>query len=451
MEDRLRCDACPWADVRVPVLDPRGWSNAQVERALRSLERIRRETDAATALLVAALPEDRDSVTSLARTVGVSAREARRRRDIASVVSAIPEAHALLASGAVSVEHIAALRSVVSLPGVRDLAQSAPGVSPEVFAHEVRRFQLASEHGNDTAARQHSLRRLSFFDGPEGMVGLSGLLPPHEGATLKASVLALVDSRWKAEHPERARELGGNGGDSREQRAVDAFLELTGITPSASRAPSLSGEPRATRVATAKPANIVVFDLQKYEAEMLDHGPVPVTASLFEAARRSLYVLYTNSEGDILKFARARREPSVAQRLAVLVRDRHCVYADCHAPPSACSVHHFNEWLRDHGHTDVEVLGLLCDPHHRHLHVGNLKATRESGGSVTIRDRETGSVVARASPKRVAAQTRPHEFVEFGRCGSSSPAEARSAVALRDGWTLPPKGALVQLTTSKPR
>ena len=392
-------ETCPWAALRVPVVDPTEWTTDQVRSGLRSLERIRRETDAASALLVAALPENRDSVTDLARTIGVSAREARRRRDIATVIDSIPETQALLASGSVSTEHIVSLRPVIALPGVADLARSAIGTSPEAFGEQVQQFRLASEHGTDTAAQQHSLRRFRTYDGPEGMIGLSGLLPPEQGARLKATIAALVDARWKTEHPERARQLGGHGGDSHEQRAADALLELTGIVAS-NPAPHETGP---TRVATAKPATVVVFDIDRYQAEMLDHGPVPVTESLFDETRRSLYVLYTNSTGEIVKFARTRREPSVSQRLALMVRDRHCTYPDCHAPPAACSVHHFDEWHLDNGHTDVEVMGLLCDQHHRHVHVENLKVSREPDGSITIRDRENGAAVARASPPALAA------------------------------------------------
>ena len=151
------------------------------------------------------------------------------------------------------------------------------------------------------------------------------------------------------------------------------------------------------------PATIVVFDIDRYEAELLDHGPVPVTASLFEQAKAALYVYFKNGKGEILKFGRARRDPSIAQRLAVMARDRGCDYGDCDAPVSACSIHHFDEWLRDNGFTDVEVLGLFCDPHHRHIHLKNLRAVRELDGSVTIIDQTTGAVVARASPKQKAA------------------------------------------------
>ena len=412
-------DRSPWANVHVQSVQPVGWARETLLAGLRSLERIRRETEAAAALLLAALPDDRDATAAHARNTGVSAREARRQRAVAAVVAAVPEAQELLASGRVSAEHVAALKTVLDKPGVGVLARRAIGVPPEQFARDVERFRLDLEQGDDTTARQRALRRLRFFRGSEGMVGLSGLLPPLEGATLKTMLQAIVDARWKALHPERAHELGGHGGDSTEQRMADALLELTGVSaPSggvadeghdvdavhdAGVSPFSLPTPGPTRVHTSKPAVVVVFDIDKYEAELLDHGPIPVTESLFDQTRAQLYLYFKNARGEILKFGRARRDPTFAQRLAVMVRDRHCIFAGCDAPASACDVHHLNEWLLDQGFTDVEVLGLFCHPHHRHLHVENLRAVREPDGSVTILERATGIVVARASPKRWAA------------------------------------------------
>lgn len=469
----------PWPAIHVPIADPTGWTASEIHAGLRALERIRRETEAATAVLIAALPETRDSVTSLARETGISTREARRRRDIAAVAGAVPGALALLGSGIVSGEHVAALMPAIGKAGVGELAVSAVGTSPEDFVRAVEQFRLAGEHGEDTAQRQRALRRLRFFKGPEGMVGINGLLAPIDGATLQSVLTAILDARYRLEHPERAAVLGGHGGDTYEQRMADALLEITGITPSTQAKPaaptdedtsgggSLSsghdpgpfrdadvdpgggvapgdagrdhgidrddeapgesvpasasvpmsappttakGSPSTaspseaspnpaspTIVKTAKPAVIILFDVDKFEAELLGQGPLPVTASLFDRARNDLYYCFQNMHGEILKFGRARRDPTPIQRLAVIAHDRHCIYPGCFAPPDRCAVHHLNEWLIDQGFTDVEVLGLFCHPHHRHLHLNNLVAFRESDRAVTIRDRRTGAIVARAT------------------------------------------------------
>ena len=465
--------AGPWVDVRVPMVQPQGWAVRHLEAGLRELERVRREAEAASALLLAAMPQNRDSVANLARKCGISNREARRRRDVAAVVEAMAGALELLGSGAVSAEHVAALAPVINKPGAAALLDSASSRSPEDFARDVEQFRIDSEGSEDVAKRQRALRALRFFAGPSGMVGLNGLLPPVEGATLKNMVAALVDAQWRLDHPERAETLGGPGGDTHEQRMADALLALAGVTPwstgvtdggsgqagrrggpvsrskSSSAMPGseastdssgegdsldesethgegdsgalndveggcdgeachgrgVSGEggrdPHVERsrttvqVKTAKPAVIIMFNVDLWEATLSGHGPIPVTPSLFDRARSDLYYCFQNMTGEVLKFGRSRHDPTPIQRLAVIARDKHCIYPGCHAPPERCDIHHLNEVARDQGATDVDVLGLFCTPHHRHLHLNSLVAMREPDGSVTVRDRGTGIAVAR--------------------------------------------------------
>ena len=57
-------------------------------------------------------------------------------------------------------------------------------------------------------------------------------------------------------------------------------------------------------------------------------------------------------------------------------------------------------WRQDHPER-ADTLGghdVFCDAHHRHLHVGQLKADREADGTVTIRIRATGEIITRATP-----------------------------------------------------
>ena len=422
----------PWDDVSVGTIIPDGWSLERIEDGLRVLERIRRQVDSASAALVAAMPDCRDAVVGLVRVTGVSASEARRRRLIAAVVRESPVAARLLAAGLLSGEHVAALAPIRDhVEDLNVLAMWSVGKLPEDVRHEVEQVRLSHVGGTDAAARHQALRRLVISTGPEGIVAISGLLPPREGALLESLLRSVMDADWRSEHPERAGTLGGHGGDSRDQRRLDALLQLLGIvappapgvpiadagtpvTPSAQPAPPTDdpvavdgfvdhctdvadaggGRMRPVRGASAKPAIVIVFDVDRYEAEILGRGPIPVTPDLFDTARADLYYFFKNTRGEILKFGRAKRDPTAAQRLAVEVRDRHCIYPSCRVPASRCQVHHLNEWLIDQGFTDVEVLGLFCDAHHRHLHTRQLVATRQPDGTVVIRIRASGEVIA---------------------------------------------------------
>jgi hypothetical protein len=62
--------------------------------------------------------------------------------------------------------------------------------------------------------------------------------------------------------------------------------------------------------------------------------------------------------------------------------------------------------VKDQGFTDVEVMGLFCKSHHRHIHVNDLVVIREPGGAVTIKNRRTGAIeaqTAKQTPNRQQA------------------------------------------------
>ena len=176
-----------------------------------------------------------------------------------------------------------------------------------------------------------------------------------------------------------------------------------GVSGEGGRDPHVERSRTTVQVKTAKPAVIIMFNVDLWEATLSGHGPIPVTPSLFDRARSDLYYCFQNMTGEVLKFGRSRHDPTPIQRLAVIARDKHCIYPGCHAPPERCDIHHLNEVARDQGATDVDVLGLFCTPHHRHLHLNSLVAMREPDGSVTVRDRGTGIAVAVARPPNADA------------------------------------------------
>ena len=439
-EETAGCD--PWSLLAIPVVEPAGWTGSMVDAGLRSLDRLRGELEAASALLVGARPDDRDATAALSRLSGISNREARRRRAVAAVVAGVAGAADRLREGDVTVEHLASLRPVIDKPGVDALLAAAAGMSPEDFGRAVQQYRLSLEHGDDVTARQHAARSLRFSSGPDGMVRLTGLLPPLPGVTLRTMLEAIRDANYRREHPDRASVAGGHDEDSRDQRLADALLELARITPTRAATPPSSETPveggsiSLTRdastdvdepggcktggnepdghptvpaeqppvdVTTSKPATVVVVNLERFQAELLNHGPIPITAPLFDHLKRDVYLCYVNEKGEVLKYVRGRRAPSLLQKLAVWARDLRCQYPGCDATAAMSQIHHVNEWLADQGFTDIDLLILLCWAHHKHLHVNQLIAARENDGTVSIRIRATGELIATAAPKQIAA------------------------------------------------
>jgi hypothetical protein len=148
---------------------------------------------------------------------------------------------------------------------------------------------------------------------------------------------------------------------------------------------------------------LIVFNVDEFKANLLGHGPVPVTPSLFDQTPAEPDYLFENMSGEVLRFGRSRRAPSVMQRLAVMARDGHCLWPGCFVPPDRCDVHHFQEWMQDQGVTDVELIGLSCGAHHQHVHVENLYVVREVDGEITIQDRSTHAVIVRGVSRKKMA------------------------------------------------
>ena len=242
------------------------------------------------------------------------------------------------------------------------------------------------------------------------MVRLTGLLPPLPGVTLRTMLEAIRDELARITPTRAAATPSGDasveGGSI--SLARDASTDLdeagggrTGVEPTAQ--PTVRAEQPPIDVTTSKPATVVVVNLERFQAELLNHGPIPVTASLFDHLKRDVYLCYVNEKGEVLKYVRGRRAPLLLQKLAVWARDLRCQYPGCDAAATMSQIHHVNEWLADQGFTDIEVLILLCWAHHSHLHVNRLIATRENDGTVSIRIRATGELIATAAPKQIAA------------------------------------------------
>ena len=80
-----------------------------------------------------------------------------------------------------------------------------------------------------------------------------------------------------------------------------------------------------------------------------------------------LQTVVVDDRGELLALGRRRRLFTPGQTRAIVVRDRHCVFPGCDAPPSQCETHHVTHWEHG-GATDVTNGTLLCHHHHKILH-----------------------------------------------------------------------------------
>lgn len=75
------------------------------------------------------------------------------------------------------------------------------------------------------------------------------------------------------------------------------------------------------------------------------------------------------TNGRVLDLGRSTRKFPAHQRIAIVYRDRGCVFPGCTEPPEHCEVHHVDFW-RDGGVTSVDNGALTCVSHHHLAHLG---------------------------------------------------------------------------------
>lgn len=91
-----------------------------------------------------------------------------------------------------------------------------------------------------------------------------------------------------------------------------------------------------------------------------------------------------NSEGVILDYGRAVKDPPPELYNAVVLRDQHCRGPGCDRPAAWCHVHHVNWWERDRGFTSINNLVLLCPRCHGLVHRKGWKARLYVNGDFEI-------------------------------------------------------------------
>ncbi|HEX6445348.1 MAG TPA: DUF222 domain-containing protein [Streptosporangiales bacterium] len=71
--------------------------------------------------------------------------------------------------------------------------------------------------------------------------------------------------------------------------------------------------------------------------------------------------------GELLYYGRTRRTAPPALKQALFVRDGGCAFG-CDTPLEYLDAHHVQEWAKDHGHTDINQMCLVCGIEHGWIH-----------------------------------------------------------------------------------
>ena len=369
-----------------------GLSGPELRGLAGTLGRIKNKADSVLCEVAAAVSQGGAGGAAaevLQDSVRMSGREARRVARVAEQLASMPNTAERLASGDITMDHATALANAAeqcgsdTVDGDAGLLERAGVVSSDVFAKEARGFaaRQSPDRGEARLERQRRARTASMFvDRDTGMGRVCTDFDPISFNLVEQAIDNRTDTLWRADggrdgKPDLIRTSG--------QRRADAIFELiTGrnadtrqpaaglpanghLTDSGNRAGS-NGRVRVSNQLVVV-ADIGVIDGTHPDGrcEIIGTGPVPPSVIGQLSPDTALAGMIFGGDGRPLWLGLSRRLASVAQHLAVAVRDRGCV--NCGAPMHRCEIHHVREW-ENGGPTDIDNLAALCGPHHRQHH-----------------------------------------------------------------------------------
>lgn len=247
-----------------------------------------------------------------------------------------------------------------------------------------RQFRTACSHllsilrpGEDdeaVARAQHQSRCLTERPGPGGLTDFLVRADPTSAAYIRACIMAL-----SAPAPDE------NGADPRTpgQRRFDALLTI--IQRGMTARPDQTATPNVTLIVTMT-AEQFAGDEQGAAVTDSEH-PLPAGRARRLACLAGVVPAVLGAGSAVLDLGWTRRLASPAQRLALLLRDRHCTFAGCSIPANWCAAHHLTWWSRG-GRTDLDQMALLCQRHHTLVHDRDLQGVVAADGRVSWQVRD---------------------------------------------------------------
>jgi hypothetical protein len=393
-----------------------------IRRALRFEQRLAAErlTAAARAVGSSGDPaEDRKRARSLLGGTSRSRRSRNRDARRAAAVAANPSLETKVADGSIAPDSLDGLARAAdpdtgAIPD--ELIEDVSGMTPDQTDYAVDR------HLEDTADRDQVNDR--YRHQQKARTCRRGFRPAGDGKPDLATLTlegpdAVIDRAWAQIQAAADATYQSDGGRDRpagdhvpwEHRLFDAAIAYFGGTiDSESEAGSGSGpRPGSKPGSGSKPPVVVSIRLDDLGVKpAIQHGSGPISDELFAeyvAAGSPIYALFTDSRGQPLWLGRTRRHATMAQYLALAVRDGGCVL--CGATIQRCQAHHLVPWNAPaKGTTDIDRLALLCGPCHRDLHRRNRTLHPGTGPNGRTRWTTRPATPAETPPPRPATVQR---------------------------------------------
>ena len=405
-----------------------------------------------TAAGIAARERHGDSgVGVLAQAAGLSRREAAGQVQTAERLQSMPAVRQAVETGQISAANAKTLArasgqtSADQVDGDAELLAKAAEMTPEQFTREAGRWTVKhqADGGEGEYRRQRARRRLSFWDGDDGMVHLRGELDPVTGAKVRKRFIQ------EAERLRRA-DLHSGGADKRslDQRMADALETLTSHGSIYSKAGERSGEDRTGTDGSGSKssdkcgcgrrpdADITIVQHLSADgtdafAEIAGAGVIPQSVLEEHFCDARIKGVVFSGEGVPLWHGHAKRLVTKAQMNALRARYGAC--GGCGADMWICQGHHIRP-VSQGGATNIDNLMLACWACHQKIHKHGWREVPDGRGLYTIVHHPNASATDPPMPPTRHRSTSPPPS---RRSASPRPAVTASTSSDRAGLAEP--------------
>lgn len=310
----------------------------------------------------------------LTQAVGLSRQEAAGQVKTAQRLQALPDVQRAVESGQVSFNNARVLAdasdktSPEAVTEDAELLAKAASLPPEQFSREAGRWAAQrQDDGGETAwQRIRRRRRLSIWDGDDGMVHLRGEFDPVAGAKLCKRLHEHAEGlrREHLRHPEVEQR-------SRRQRMADALEALTA-------GGAKGGSGRRADIAIVQHLSA---DGTRDFAEIAGGERIPQSVVDEHMCNARIAGIVFSAKGVPLWHGHTKTIATEAQFRALIAKYGGC--AGCGAQPLLCQAHHIKPVSRG-GATDITNMIPLCWHCHQKVHHHGWKVVPDGRGLSTI-------------------------------------------------------------------
>ena len=353
----------------------RGLSGVRSEECLRLLGRCEARLAAVRAEKVDELAQWRGEAHAadvLHGDLKQSRGAAKREVEFAERLADLPGTAEALADGAITPQAARTIADASAHTPIdeAELLAAAENEPADKFGRTVRHHindRTAEEDPQQRRRRQRARREANIKQESDGMYKLFGTFDPVAGARIETALAAAAKQIRRDENPKNRATPAQRYAD-----ALEALITRHGT--------GTGGKSQRTTLVVAADYDTVADQLDN--PRLVDGTPLAPSEFLQIALEADILPALFDTKSQPLWLGHKYRHASVAQRIALAIRDRGCVI--CGAPNSFCQAHHVIFWEHG-GPTDIDNLVLLCsDCHHHRIHELGADLIRHPDGTYSL-------------------------------------------------------------------